>query len=63
MSADTIPSNRTPVHERSSIGVDAVSLERYSAVQTDDSQLIVYDERIEDAWIQSSDWIDALLVA
>lgn len=58
MSADTPPPDQQP-----SIGVDAVSLERYSAVQTDDSQLIVYDERIEDAWIQSDDWIDALTIA
>lgn len=58
MSADsTLPD------QQSSIGVDAVSLDRYSAVQTDDSQLIVYDEQIEDAWIQSDDWIDALAIA
>lgn len=54
--------NSRPDHG-SSIGVDAVSLERYSAVQTDDAQLIVYDELTEAAWIQSNDWIDALVMA
>ncbi|MDS0475529.1 hypothetical protein [Natrinema sp. 1APR25-10V2] len=58
MSADTTPSDR-----QTTVGVDAVSLERYSAVQTDDLQLIVYDELIDDAWIQSTDWIDALAMA
>ncbi|WP_265108541.1 hypothetical protein [Halosolutus halophilus] len=58
MSADT-----TPRDQQSTIGVDAVPLERYSAVQTDDSQLLVYDELTEDAWIQSDDWIDALTMA
>lgn len=58
MSADT-----TPPNPQSSIGVDAISLERYSAVQTDDAQLIVYDEQMEDAWVQSDDWIDALAIA
>ncbi|SER66567.1 hypothetical protein [Natrinema salaciae] len=58
MSADTIPSD-----QHTTVGVDAVSLEQYSAVQTDDLQVIVYDERIDDAWIQSDDWIDALLMA
>ncbi|MHC3438651.1 hypothetical protein ACYJ1Y_11280 [Natrialbaceae archaeon A-gly3] len=51
-----------PDHQ-SSIGVDAVSLERYSAVRTADTQLIVYDELIEDAWVQSNDWIDAIAMA
>jgi hypothetical protein len=58
MSADITPSDH-----RTTVGVDAVSLERYSAVQTEDLQLIVYDELIEDAWIQSSDWIDVLIMA
>ncbi|MFC4249450.1 hypothetical protein ACFOZ7_21375 [Natribaculum luteum] len=46
-----------------SVGVDAVSLEYYSAVETDDLELIVYDEREEDAWIQSDSWADAALMA
>ncbi|WP_254769322.1 hypothetical protein [Salinilacihabitans rarus] len=58
MSADITPPDQPP-----SIGVDAVSFERYSAVETDDSQVLVYDELSEDAWIQSDDWIDALLMA
>jgi len=42
------------------LGVDAVSLHRYSDVHLEeDDELIVYDERREDAWIQSSFWIQA----
>ncbi|MFA9418247.1 hypothetical protein [Natrinema sp. HArc-T2] len=58
MSTDTTHSNQQPT-----IGVDAALLERYSAVQTETDQLIVYDERDDDAWIQSDDWIDALTMA
>lgn len=43
-----------------SIGVDAVSLARYSDVETDDDELIVYDEKREDAWIQSDQWYVAV---
>ncbi|MCL7417540.1 MAG: hypothetical protein M8354_06840 [Halalkalicoccus sp.] len=42
-----------------SVGVDAVSLARYSDVGTDDDELIVYDEKREDAWIQSDRWCAA----
>lgn len=55
MSIDT-----TRPQMQSTIGVDAAPLERYLAVRTDGAQLIVYDEQIDDAWIQSDDWIDAL---
>ncbi|MFD1564477.1 hypothetical protein ACFR99_13075 [Haloarchaeobius amylolyticus] len=58
MSTDTTHPNQQPT-----IGVDAAPLERYSAVQTETDQLIVYDEQEEDAWIQSDDWIDALTMA
>lgn len=36
-----------------SVGVDAISLERYSAIETDGGELILYDETNDDAWIQS----------
>lgn len=39
-----------------SIGVDAVSLDRYSDIRTDD-ELIIYDEQCEDGWIQCDFWI------
>ncbi|MFA9428496.1 MULTISPECIES: hypothetical protein [Natronorubrum] len=58
MSTDTTHPNQQPT-----IGVDASPLEHYSAVRTESDQLIVYDERDEDAWVQSDDWIDALTVA
>jgi len=55
MSTDTTHPDQQPT-----IGVDAAPLERYSAIQTETDQLIVYNEQNEDAWIQSDDWIDAL---
>lgn len=35
------------------VGVDAVSLERFVDIETEDGQLLVYDRDNEDAWIQS----------
>lgn len=35
------------------LGVDARSLARYRAVETEDSEWIVYDDENEGAWIQS----------
>ncbi|SIS18187.1 hypothetical protein [Natronorubrum thiooxidans] len=58
MSTDTTHPTQQPT-----IGVDAASLEQYSAVRTETDELIVYDERNEDAWVQSDDWIDALTMA
>ena len=42
-----------------SVGIEATSLERYSAVETDGAGLIVYDEEDDDAWIQSDVWTAA----
>lgn len=42
-----------------SVGIDAVSLARYSDVETDNDEMIVYDEEAEDAWIQSNQWCAA----
>lgn len=42
-----------------SIGVDAVALDRYSGIHTGDGGLIVYDEEVEVAWIQSNEWVSA----
>ncbi|WP_152944289.1 hypothetical protein [Natronorubrum aibiense] len=57
MSTDTTHPNQQPT-----IGIDATSLEHYAAVRTENDHLIVYDERDEDAWIQSDDWTDALIM-
>lgn len=35
------------------IGVDAEDLERFTALTTDDGDVVIYDEEVEDAWIQS----------
>lgn len=40
-----------------SVGIDAVDLARYSHVTTNDGDLLIYDEDIQDAWFQSSLWI------
>lgn len=42
-----------------SIGVDAALLAPYSAVQTDEKELMIYDEDHADAWIQSTLWTTA----
>ena len=42
-----------------SIGVDTVSLDRYSDVDTDDGELLIYDEQRADRWIQCDFWIPA----
>jgi len=42
-----------------SLGVDAVSLDRYSDVRTAEGEIIIYDEQAEDGWIQSTRWDSA----
>lgn len=44
----TCPSENCPT-----LGVDAVSLDEFAAVETNDGELLVYDTGNEDAWIQS----------
>lgn len=39
-----------------SIGIDAVSLDRYSEVDIGD-ELMIYDEQREEGWIQCDFWI------
>lgn len=46
-----------------SIGVDAISLERYSTIQTDGDEIILYDEENDDAWIQSDTSVPLAAVA
>jgi len=36
-----------------SVGIDAVSLDRFTSIRTEDGELIIYDREDEDAWIQS----------
>lgn len=49
--------------ERSSVGLDAVSLARYSAIEAEYAELIIYDEEANNAWIQSDTWADAEKIA
>ncbi|MCY4730597.1 hypothetical protein KY092_08500 [Natronomonas gomsonensis] len=35
------------------VGVDAVSLDRFAAIDTGGPELLIYDRNGEDAWIQS----------
>ena len=39
------------------LGVDAVSLSRYSDTFTEDGDLMIYDDTHEDEWIQCDFWI------
>lgn len=49
---------KNQIHQYPSIGVDAVALDRYVDIETGD-ELIIYDEKREDAWIQCDFWITA----
>ncbi|WP_207592818.1 hypothetical protein [Halomontanus rarus] len=42
---------------------ETVSLERYAAIDVEGGAVLVYDERVEDAWIQSDSWSDARAMA
>ncbi|MDY6819974.1 MAG: hypothetical protein SVG88_15050 [Halobacteriales archaeon] len=54
MTPDTQPAtDRLP-----SIGIDAAPLDRYTAITLNERELIVFDERNQDAWIRSSAWTD-----
>ncbi|MFC6942731.1 hypothetical protein ACFQE8_22690 [Salinirubellus sp. GCM10025818] len=46
-------SSTCPDENCSTLGVDAVSLEPFADVKTNDGELIIYDEENEEAWIQS----------
>lgn len=46
-----------------SVGVDSISLARYSDIETDDGELIIYDEKHEEEWIQSDYWLAAAEMA
>jgi len=54
---------RDDANDRRSVGIEASSLEQYSAVETDGADLIVYDEENDDAWIQSSVWTASETIA
>ena len=41
------------------VGIDAVSLERYSEINTANGELIIYDEENPDGWVQCDFWIAA----
>lgn len=42
-----------------SIGIDAADLSMYRHTITDEGDLLVYDEAREQAWLQSTVWIQA----
>lgn len=46
-------SNPCPGENCATVGIDAISLDAFAAVDTDDGEMIVYDRENEDAWIQS----------
>lgn len=46
-------SDADPGENCTTVGVDAVPLGAFAAVETDDGEMIVYDRENEDAWIQS----------
>lgn len=41
------------------VGVDATSIDRFTATTTDDGDLLLFDEELEDAWIQSDVYLSA----
>jgi len=49
MSVDTTDGDE----EYGTVGVEAVVLERYAAVELENREVIVYDREDEEAWIQS----------
>lgn len=40
----------------STLGVDAVSLDAFADVDTDEGELIIFDEETEEAWVQSDSY-------
>ena len=46
-------SSACPGENCSTLGVEAVSLDPFADVETNDGELIIYDEENEEAWIQS----------
>ena len=49
--------DRTPT-----VGIDAATFDQYSAIETEEAALIIYDEQRENAWIQSDYWIPSRAV-
>jgi hypothetical protein len=45
--------SRCPEDDPATLGVDAVSLERYEEMQGSEDDLFVFDVTTEDAWVQS----------
>ncbi len=54
MTTDTQP----PPDGEPTMGPGALSYDRYESVETADDELIVYDTDDDDAWIQSSVFVD-----
>lgn len=51
-----------PVHsddtEYQTVGVDATDLRRYTTVDLDNGAVVLFDQEIEDAWIQTDHILD-----
>ena len=48
--------NEDRVAQVPSVGVDVVELDRYADIETEDGELIVYDEDVPEGWIQTDVW-------
>lgn len=46
-------SSSCPENDPATLGVDAVSLERYEEMRGSEGDLFVFDATTEDAWVQS----------
>lgn len=46
-------SDTCPGENCATVGIDAVPLGAFAAVETGDGEMIIYDQENEDAWIQS----------
>lgn len=45
------------------IGVDASELERYAELNLEDGELVIYDQKNEDAWVQSGAAVEVTSMA
>lgn len=49
--------NTCPGDDCATLGVDAVPLDDFDEMETDDGDLIVYDVNGEDVWVQSDRYV------
>lgn len=46
-----------------SVGPDAVDLEPFTAVRTEDSELRIHEEDAEESWLQCDLWVDPVVMS